>query len=50
MNIFEKKCACGGIILGARLHGKARGEWLGYDECRKCRKRREKPVHPGDAK
>ena len=38
MKLFTKECACGGIIIGPRLGGKARGEWLGYDTCLKCRK------------
>jgi len=28
---------CGGLNLGPRLDGKARGQWLGYDDCPKCR-------------
>jgi hypothetical protein len=38
MNIFEKKCCCGALILGPREGGKARGQWLGHDKCEKCRK------------
>lgn len=42
MNIFTKPCAtCGGTIFGPRVGGKARGEWLGYDECQKCREKGE---------
>lgn len=37
MNIFEIKCACGGFIMGPREGGKARGRWLGYDKCSRCR-------------
>lgn len=37
MNLFTKSCACGGIIFGPRVNGKARGEWLGYDQCLDCR-------------
>lgn len=37
MNLFTKKCECGEEIWGPRVGGKARGEWLGYDQCRKCR-------------
>jgi len=39
MTIFEIKCACGGFILGPREGGKARGRWLGYDQCTDCRKK-----------
>ncbi len=44
MRLFEKKCAtpdCDDTVLGPRMGGKARGQWLGYDECLKCRKARE---------
>lgn len=38
MNIFKSECVkCGGTVLGPREGGKARGRWLGHDECRKCR-------------
>lgn len=37
MNLFTKSCACGGMIFGPRLVGKARGQWLGYDQCTDCR-------------
>lgn len=40
--IFEKKCiTCDGFVMGPRVGGKARGEWLGYDQCTKCRKKAE---------
>ncbi|NCP11377.1 MAG: hypothetical protein GW859_05375 [Sphingomonadales bacterium] len=39
INLFEKKCECGGIIIGPREGGKARGRWLGYDQCLKCREK-----------
>lgn len=35
--LFTKSCACGGIIFGPRVGGKARGQWLGYDQCLDCR-------------
>ena len=41
MNIFTKKCDCGNDILGPRVGGKARGAWLGYDRCTKCREKEE---------
>jgi hypothetical protein len=37
MNIFTKDCACGETFFGPREGGKARGRWLGYDQCPKCR-------------
>lgn len=40
--LFTQKCACGEIILGPREGGKARGRWLGYDQCDKCRKAAER--------
>lgn len=37
--LFEQPCTkCGKPNLGPRLGGKARGQWLGYDECHKCRR------------
>lgn len=43
MNIFTKKCTnCGDLVFGPREGGKARGRWLGYDECPICRK--DKPA------
>lgn len=39
MNLFTQPCAtCGGTVFGPRVGGKARGQWLGYDECLDCRK------------
>jgi hypothetical protein len=48
MKLFTKSCECGGFILGPRLGGKARGQWLGYDECLDCREKAsaEPPAHP----
>ena len=41
--LFEKPCVtCGEPILGPREGGKARGLWLGYDECEECRKAKAK--------
>ena len=38
MKLFEKPCErCGDMVFGPRLGGKARGQWLGYDLCLKCR-------------
>ncbi len=37
MNLFTKKCACGEMIFGPRVGGKARGKWVGYDTCTDCR-------------
>ncbi len=38
MNLFSKKCpTCDGTVLGPRVGGKARSQWLGYDRCEKCR-------------
>lgn len=40
--LFEQPCkACGKPNLGPRLHGKARGAWLGYDDCIDCRKAKQ---------
>lgn len=39
MNIFERKCeTCSEMVWGPRVGGKARGKWLGYNLCEKCRK------------
>jgi hypothetical protein len=36
--IFEQKCeTCGEMHFGPREYGKAKGRWLGYDDCPKCR-------------
>ncbi len=36
--LFVQKCeTCGEINLGPRENGKAKGRWLGYDDCVKCR-------------
>jgi hypothetical protein len=36
--LFEQPCTkCGKPHFGPREGGKARGRWLGYDECLKCR-------------
>lgn len=48
MKIFEIKCVCGGFILGPREGGKARGRWLGYDHCMKCRERVDQEPKAGD--
>ena len=40
MNLFTQTCkTCGGIIFGPRLGGKARGQWLGFDDCLPCREK-----------
>lgn len=45
MHLFVKTCAtCGGFVFGPREGGKARGRWLGYDECLDCRKDNRKPA------
>lgn len=38
MKLFIKDCQCGGIILGPRVGGRKKGEWLGHDKCPKCQK------------
>jgi hypothetical protein len=43
-NLFTKSCAkCGGFVFGPREGGKARGRWLGYDECLDCRESKAEP-------
>lgn len=46
MNLFTKPCDCGGTIFGPRLGGKARGVWLGYDRCLKCREKADHASEP----
>ncbi len=42
-NLFEQPCkTCGEPHFGPRLYGKARGAWLGYDDCPDCRKAADK--------
>lgn len=41
ITIFMKTCECGEQILGPREGGKARGRWLGYDQCIECRESKE---------
>lgn len=37
--LFEQPCKkCGKPNLGPRLGGKARGQWIGHDNCLDCRK------------
>lgn len=40
--LFEQKCkTCGKMNLDPREGGKAKGRWLGYDDCHDCRKEQE---------
>lgn len=40
--LFEQKCeTCGELHFGPRENGKARGRWLGYDDCPKCREKKK---------
>jgi len=51
MKIFDQKCkTCGGMNLGPREGGKAKGRWLGYDDCSKCREKMAQDLTPAAEK
>jgi hypothetical protein len=48
-HLFEQPCkSCGKPNLGPREGAKARGRWLGYDDCLDCRKDRANPSPDGE--